>query len=127
MDCAIVLIGPGGVREQPLDRRIDLLGGRLGTVAGGGAQPLGELVGARAQVLGDIVQDLRAVVRRLPGPSRRRARRLDGVADVLAIAIANLADQMAARIVYRAAVARIRPGLLTADVVLGRAIERGQD
>ena len=55
MNCAIVLIGPGGVGEQPLDRRLDLLGSRLGAIAGGGAQPLSELVGARAQVFGDLV------------------------------------------------------------------------
>jgi len=65
-------------------------------------------------------------MRRLAGPPRRRARRLNGVADILTIAIADLADQAAARIMYRPAVARIGPGLLAADIVLGCAIERRQ-
>src|SRR5262249_38422063 len=124
MHRAVVLVGPGGVGEQPLDRRLDLPGRRLGALTGRSVQPPPELVGACAQVLGDIVENLGAIVRRLRGPAGARTRRLDGVADILAVAVANFADQVATRVVDRPAVARIGPGLLAADVVLGRTVQR---
>ena len=70
---AVVLVGPGGVGEEPRDRGLDLAPGRLGARRSCRAMRAGELVGAGGQVLGDVVEDLRASCAPWRRPSPRPA------------------------------------------------------
>ena len=69
VDGALVLVRPGGEREEALDRRVDLEA-RLGALdAAQDAQPIGELGRPGAQILGDVVEDLRPGMLGRRGPA----------------------------------------------------------
>jgi hypothetical protein len=91
----LVLVGPAGVVDHPVDAGSTLTGR-------GGHTPaerdrLRQLAGAGFDHLGEPIEDLAPVVGRAPGPAwTRLGGGLDGVAQVLAGALRNMPDERAA-------------------------------
>src|SRR5579884_2318862 len=120
MHLSVVLIGPGGEREQPLNRLIDLC--CSAPVARLIHQPLGKLGAARLEILGNVVEDLGARVGSRPRPGSGPLSRLHRVSNVLSVPRASLAQQLSRRTTDLLAVPRIGSRLLPADVLLGRPV-----
>ncbi len=106
----LVLVGPAGIVDQPVDREGDLpQRGRAGRPAH--RESLRHLGAARLEHLREAVEDLGAVVRRAFRPAGARlCRSLDGVAQVLAGALGNVGEEGARRVLEGE-----RPGALGAD------------
>src|SRR5687768_18612331 len=120
----VVFVGPRGVDVDPLDGQLHLPR-RHGRIAGTHGNPAAELFGARGQVFREVVQHLGPVVRRAAPPAGRLVGRFHRVANVLTVPLPHLPNLEPGYIRHGQAVAGIRPHLLTADVELGGAVNRG--
>ena len=125
MDLTVVLVGPGRVRGQPRDGRVDLAPRVGGGAAGHGVDPGRELVGTGGEILGDVVENLPTEVAARPRPAGSGVRGLDGVADVLAVAFADFADEAAVGSDNATRVPLVGADLLAADEQFGRPVDGG--
>src|ERR1700730_14675919 len=127
MHDSLKLVHPGSIAEKAGESCLHLIGGIDETSAGLLSNSARKFFLTHGQIFRDIVEDLSTIMSCSAGPSTCSMCSLHSITDILAITLAYLSNQMAIKIIYIPAIARIGTNLFSLDEEFRGAINSREE